>query len=180
MDYSNFWNLFGRNENEGKMKLTFMSWGFISPWAKDPFDKERPRPFNARSESVEEKKIFSGSWKYKRCLIPASGFIEKGFRIRKENSKTFWLGGIWSKWSSPDGAEIESCCVLTTEPNDLIKPLNHRMPVIVPDGYEEKWTEQAKDSYKLKDLMQIMTGWSSNGWVAEEIKKKQTYQMSFF
>ena len=160
-------------KNEGKMKLTFMSWGFISPWAKDPFDKERPRPFNARSESVEEKKIFSGSWKYKRCLIPASGFIEKGFRIRKENSKTFWLGGIWSKWSSPDGAEIESCCVLTTEPNDLIKPLNHRMPVIVPDGYEEKWTEQAKDSYKLKDLMQIMTGWSSNGWVAEEVKKNK-------
>ena len=46
-------------KNEGKIQTTFMSWGFISPWAKDPFDKARPRPFNARSETVEEKKLFS-------------------------------------------------------------------------------------------------------------------------
>ena len=130
-------------KNEGKMQSTFMSWGFISPWTKDPFDKNSPRPFNARSETVQEKKLFSESWKYKRCLIPASGFWEKKYRIRKENFQTFWLGGIWTKWSSKDGAEIESCCVLTTEPNDLIKPLHHRMPVVVPNGYEE-WTEQVK------------------------------------
>ena len=61
-------------KNEGKMKTTFMYWGFISPWAKNPFDKKNPRPFNARSETLEEKKLFSKSWKYKRCLIPASGF----------------------------------------------------------------------------------------------------------
>ena len=72
-------------KNEGRIKTTFMSWGFISPWAKDPFDKGRPRPFNARSETIEEKKLFSESWKHKRCLIPASGFFEKKFRIRKEN-----------------------------------------------------------------------------------------------
>ena len=41
-------------KNEGRIKTTFMTWGFIPPWAKDPFDK-RPRPFNARSESVGEK-----------------------------------------------------------------------------------------------------------------------------
>ena len=85
-------------KNEGKIKTTFMSWGLISPWAKDPFDKGRTRPFNARSETVEKKKLFSGSWKHKRCLIPASGFFEKKFRIRKENYETFWLGGIWSRW----------------------------------------------------------------------------------
>ena len=49
-------------KNEGKIKTTFMSWGFIPPWAKDPFDKKKPRPFNARSETVEEKNLFSGSW----------------------------------------------------------------------------------------------------------------------
>ncbi len=32
-----------------------MFWGFISPWDKDKFDKERTRPFNVRSETVEEK-----------------------------------------------------------------------------------------------------------------------------
>ena len=159
-------------KNEGKMKTTFMSWGFVPPWAKDPFDKKRPRPFNARLETVEEKKLFSESWKHKRCLIPASGFLEKSYLIRKENFDTFWLGGIWSKWTSPDGNEIESCCIITTEPNDLIKPLNHRMPVVVPNGYEKQWTEQVKDSNELKGLAKIMISWSPEGWVSEKIKKK--------
>ena len=157
-----------------------MSWGFISPWAQNPFDKGRPRPFNARSETVEEKKLFRGSWKHKRCLIPASGFFEKTYRIRKDNYETFWLGGIWSKWSSPDGAELESCCILTTEPNDLVKPLHHRMTVVVPNGYEEQWTEQVKDADELKGLIPIMMAWSSTGWILEEIDKKPTAQMNLF
>ena len=167
-------------KNEGKMKTTFMYWGFISPWAIDPFDKNRPRPFNARSETVEEKKLFSGSWKHKRCLIPASGFLEKKYRIRKENYETFWLGGVWSKWTSPDGAQIESCCVLTTQSNELIKPIHNRMPVVVPNGYEEKWTEQVKDSYELKGLASIMLSWSPEGWVSEEVNKRKIDQMNLF
>ena len=167
-------------KNEGKMKTTFMYWGFISPWAIDPFDKNRPRPFNARSETVEEKKLFSGSWKHKRCLIPASGFLEKKYRIRKENYETFWLGGVWSKWTSPDGAQIESCCVLTTQSNELIKPIHNRMPVVVPNGYEEKWTEQVKDSYELKGLASIMLSWSPEGWVSEEVNKRKIEQINLF
>ncbi len=167
-------------KNEGKIKTTFMSWGFISPWAKDPFDKERPRPFNARSESIEEKKLFSGSWRHKRCLIPATGFFEKKYRIRKDNYETFWLGGIWSKWISPNGAEIESCCILTTEPNTLIKPLHHRMPVVVPYGYEKEWTQQFKDADELKGLLPIIIGWPPDGWLVEEVNKKSSDQMSLF
>ena len=167
-------------KNEGKMTTTFMHWGFICPWAKDPFDKKRTKPFNARFETIEEIKLFSKSWKYKRCLIPASGFLEKAWLIRKENYETFWLGGIWSKWSSCDGAEIESCCILTTKPNDLIKPLHNRMPVVVPNGYEEQWTEQIKDSNELQDLLMIMMSWSPEGWVSEEVKKKHVDQFSLF
>ena len=167
-------------KNEGRIKTTFMTWGFISPWAKNPFDKERSIPFNARLETVEEKKLFSGSWKNKRCLIPASAFFEKKYRIRKENHETFWLGGLWSKWISPDGSELESCCVLTTEPNQLLKPLHHRMPVIVPNGYEERWTEQIKDAYELKGLLPIMMDWPTDGWVAEEVNKTPSDQMSLF
>ncbi len=167
-------------KNEGTLKTTFMSWGFISPWAKDPFDKERPRPFNARSESVQEKKLFSGSWKHKRCLIPASGFFEKKYLIRKENHEPFWLGGIWSKWISSDGAELESCCILTTESNEIVKSFHHRMPVVVPNGYEEQWTEQVKDINELKGLLPIMMSWSSEGWLVEEVTLKPNEQMSLF
>jgi len=167
-------------KNEGKIKTTFMSWGFISPWAKDPFDKKRPRPFNARSETIGEKTLFSGSWKHKRCLLPASGFFEKKYRIRKENYEPFWLGGVWSKWSSPDGTELESCCVLTTEPNEIVKPLHHRMPVVVPNGCEEQWTEQVKDTDELKGLLPIMMGWSPDGWIVEKAIEKTSDQMCLF
>ena len=167
-------------KNEGRIKTTFMMWGFISPWAKDPFDKKRPRPINARAETVEEKKLFSGSWKYKRCLIPASGFFEKRYLIRKANHESFWLGGIWSKWISPYGAELESFCILTTEPNEIVKPLHNRMPVVVPKGYEEQWTGQIKDINELKGLLPIMMGWSPDGWKVEEVNKVTTYQMNLF
>jgi len=90
------------------------------------------------------------------------------------------MGGIWSNWTSPDGAELESCCVLTTEPNTLVKPLHHRMPVIVPDGYEEQWTEHVKDLDELKGLLPMMMGWSPDGWVVEEVNKKPAAQMSLF
>ena len=45
------------------------------------------------------------------------------------------------------------------------------MPVIVPNGYEEQWTEQVKDAHELKGLIPIMLGWSSSGWITEEINK---------
>jgi len=160
-------------KNEGRVKTTFMSWGFVSPWTKDPFDKKISRPFNARLETVEEKKLFNRSWKYKRCLIPASGFFEKKYRFRKENYEMFWLGGIWSKWTSPDGAELESCCVLTTEPNELIKPFHHRMPVVVPNGLEKQWTEQVKDTAALNDLLQTIISWLPDGWLVENLDKKK-------
>jgi len=166
-------------KNEGKLKTTFMTWGFISPWAKDPFNKIGIRPFNARSETIQEKKLFRESWKNKRCLIPASSFFEKKFRIRKKNYETFWLGGIWSKWISPNGSEIESCCILTTAPNALIKPLHHRMPVIIPNGYEEKWTEQVKNHSELKGLLPLIRGWPTEGWLSEEVKKNPD-QISLF
>ena len=166
-------------KNEVRLKTSFMSWGFISPWANTPFDKEKPRPFISNSETIEEKRLFSGSWKYKRCLIPASGFFEKKYRIRKENYKTFWLVGIWSKWTSPNGAELESCCVLT-KPNILVKLLHHRMPVVVTDGYEKLWTEQFKDIDQLKGLHSIIMGWLHDGWILEEVYKCSSNQMTLF
>lgn len=167
-------------KDEGKVKTTFMYWGFISPWAKEALERKRPRPFNARSETVTEKKLFKDSWENKRCLIPSTGFLEKGFRIRKKNYKTFWLGGIWSRWKSNDGTEFDSCCILTTKSNDLVKNLNNRMPVVVPDGMEEKWIEQVKDLEELNLLLPFLKGWSGKNWIAEGLDKQKSIQMNLF
>ena len=54
------------------------------------------------------------------------------------------------------------------------------MPVIVPNGYEEQWIEQVKDVDKLKSLFPIMLGWSPDGWLIEDVKNKESDQMSLF
>tara|TARA_B100001029_G_C14983445_1_gene407475 strand:- start:181 stop:819 length:639 start_codon:yes stop_codon:yes gene_type:complete len=166
-------------KNEGKTHTSIMLWGFISEWSKDPFDTSRPKPFNARSESVEEKKLFRGSWKHKRCLIPASGFIEKSHLISRKDSQIFWLGGLWNRWMSQEGSELESCCVLTTEPNDLVKQFHNRMPVIIPNGLEEEWIASVKNANDLKALGPLMNKWNPEEWKAEPMNKLGTNQLSF-
>lgn len=54
------------------------------------------------------------------------------------------------------------------------------MPVIIPKGFEEQWTEQVKDAVDLKGLIPIMMGWSPDGWIVEDVKKKQIDQISLF
>ena len=54
------------------------------------------------------------------------------------------------------------------------------MPVIVPDGYEEQWIEQFKDSDELKGLFPILMGWYPDGWLVEDLKKNEIDQMSLF
>ena len=167
-------------KNEGKTCTSLMLWGFVSEWAKDPFDASIPRPFNARAETVGEKKLFRGSWRHKRCALPASGFFEKGHRISRKDSQPFWLAGIWNRWMSPEGSELETCCVLTTEPNTLIKPLHSRMPVIIPNGLEEDWIASVKNVPALRALEPMLSGWSPEGWEANPIQKQPISQMSLF
>jgi len=166
-------------KHEGKIQTSIMLWGFISEWSKDPFHSSRPKPFNARSESVEEKKLFRASWRHKRCLIPASGFLEKDHLISRKDTQTFWLGGIWNRWMSQEGSEIESCCVLTTKPNDLVKQFHNRMPVIIPKGREEEWISSVKSADELKEIKPLMNKWNSEEWKAEPINKPETSQLSF-
>ncbi len=165
-------------QEHGVKSTTVMVWGFLPDWRKNPIDC--PRPINARAETVATKISFQASWRNRRCLIPANGFFEKGRSIRKLNSEPFWLGGIWNRWLGADGSEIESCCILTTKANDLIKSLHHRMPVIIPKGLEDLWVGQA-DKYDLCALEDLLHGWSPNDWMIDQLKKEQEYgQINLF
>tara|TARA_Y100001968_G_C19453982_1_gene770848 strand:- start:1918 stop:2556 length:639 start_codon:yes stop_codon:yes gene_type:complete len=167
-------------KNEGKTTTSLMLWGFISEWAKNPFQKENNKPFNARAETIDKKKLFRGSWKHKRCLLPASGFFEKGHRISRQDQQPFWLAGIWNRWMSAEGSEIESCCVITTESNKLIQPIHNRMPVIVPQGLEEEWVTSVKNESELRALKPILSPWNSKGWKTEPIAQASMFQMNLF
>jgi len=131
--------------NENANKLTYVKWGLVPSWAKDP--SIGYKMINARSETASEKPSFRSAFKRRRCLIPADGFFEwtkQGKKkvpmyIHLEDNALFAFAGLWEAWQSPDGSELQTCTILTTEPNELIKPLHHRMAVILEKDDYETW-----------------------------------------
>lgn len=129
--------------------LELLRWGLIPSWAKE--EKISARMINLRDDTVTQKPSFKGALRYRRCLIPADGFYEwtdagpgakkQPVYIRRRDGAPFAFGGLWDHWVSPTGAEIESCTIITTEPNDLVRPVHDRMPVIIPGASYEEWLD---------------------------------------
>ena len=135
--------------NDGHRQATFFLWGFMPTWAKDA-NFER-RLINARSETLAEKPSFKGAYKYRRCLILADGFYEWQ-ALGKAKTKTphyifmksrqpFAFAGLWSDWESADGSTVKTCTIITTQPNELMRPIHARMPVILPPAAYRAWLD---------------------------------------
>ena len=149
-----------RSDQSGP-EASLMLWGLIPGWLKVP--GQGPRPFNARAETVAEKPSFRGSWRHRRCLIPASCFFEKGRAVRRIDRQPFWLAGLWDRWLGNDGSELETCTILTTTPNALIRPLHQRMPVVISRGLEDAWMESV-DGRQLRALEPLLAPWDPGDW----------------
>jgi putative SOS response-associated peptidase YedK len=137
--------------NDGKIRANFFVWGLIPSWAKDPSIGNRM--INARAETLAEKPAFRSAYKYHRCLIFANGFFEwqaqAGVKskvphfIRLKSGMPFTFAGLWEHWQSPDGSEVQSATIITTDPNELMATLHNRMPVILPSNTYTQWIDPA-------------------------------------
>jgi len=133
--------------NTDQRRLDYFVWGLIPFWSKDP--KIGNRMINARGETLSEKPSFKAPYKYRRCLVLSSGFYEwqklpgnstkVPHHIRLKSGKPFAFAGLWDRWNASDGSEILSATIITTQPNDFIKPIHNRMPVILPPSSFESW-----------------------------------------
>ncbi|MFZ2161982.1 MAG: SOS response-associated peptidase [Sideroxyarcus sp.] len=132
------------DESENR-HLSLMKWGLIPSWAKDPTIGNKLS--NARGETVAEKPSFRSAFKHHRCIIPASGFYEwkteKGIKqpwyISLKSGDPMAFAGLWETWHSKDGQIIESCCIITTDANEIMQPIHDRMPVILDAGQWDTW-----------------------------------------
>ena len=124
-------------------KLSFLKWGLVPSWAKDP--KIGNRMINARAETAPQKPSFRTAFKRRRCLIPADGYYEwvkrDGLKapmyIQRDDREIFAFAGLWENWKQADGSWLSTCAILTKDANDFIRPMHHRMTVIVePEDYE--------------------------------------------
>lgn len=121
-----------------------LSWGLLPPWAEAPND--RGRQINARSETVFEKPTFKSAAVRHRCLIPASGFYEwaKGagpsqpWFVHRTDGDPIAMAGIWRQSRFGD-VVVESCAILTMDAYPAIKPIHHRMPVMLDPAAWDAW-----------------------------------------
>ncbi|MBN2472979.1 MAG: SOS response-associated peptidase [Pirellulales bacterium] len=132
---------------ESPRELVWLCWGLIPGWAKDPAIGNRM--INARSETAAEKPAYRAAFRRRRCLVAADGFYEwqrggkrkQPYFIRLRDDRPFALAGLWESWEGPDHAAIESCTILTTEPNALMRPIHNRMPVILAEDAYQPWLD---------------------------------------
>jgi putative SOS response-associated peptidase YedK len=143
-----------------------LRWGLVPSWAKDPAIGSRM--INARAETVAEKPSFRTALRYRRCLVIADGFYEwqrqgskkQPFYFHLNDHQPFGFAGLWEQWESQTTGEIlETCTILTTEANDVLRPVHDRMPVILQPKDYDRWLDP--DLNKSADLLPLLQPYSA-------------------
>lgn len=136
---------------EGRRQFALVRWGLIPSWVKDA--KDFTLLINARGESVQEKPAFKNAIRRRRCLFPADGFYEwktigarkHAFFARPKGGGPVAFAGVWESWMGPNGEEMETAAIVTTEANREMAAVHHRAPVIVPPDQFDFWLDPRID-----------------------------------
>ncbi len=149
-------------EPESERVLSKLKWGLVPSWSKDASTSKGL--INARAETLTEKPSFREAFKSHRCIIPASGFYEwqkKGIGAKQpfyfylKEKDVFGFAGLWEEWLDKQTGELlETCTIITTEANDVLKPVHDRMPVILKaENYDEWLDAKEKNTEKLQKFL---------------------------
>jgi len=131
---------------DGRRELVALRWGLVPFWAKDPAIGNGM--INARAETVAEKPAFRAAYRRRRCLVLTDGFYEwhrEGpvklpYFISLASEEPFAFAGLWEHWRSKEAEEsLQTATLITTQANDFLAPLHHRMPVILGPERAERW-----------------------------------------
>jgi len=134
----------------GERELVQVRWGFVPRWAKDP--SIGARMINARAETITERPAFRNAFQRHRCLVPADGFYEwrrgvagkQPMRIGRADAQPFGMAGLYERWLSPEGEVLDTCAIVTTQADAVLRPIHDRMPVIVPPEHYARWLDAAE------------------------------------
>jgi putative SOS response-associated peptidase YedK len=143
-------------------EATLLRWGLIPHWAKDA--RIAYKMINARAETLLEKSSYRTLVGSRRCLIVADGFYEwrvgsdgrkQPIRFSRIDEDAFGFAGLWTTWADRHGGElVESCTIITTTPNELVAPVHHRMPVILPPELEQPWLDPGVEAHEALSFLQ--------------------------
>ncbi len=136
---------------EGERHFALVRWGLIPAWVRDP--KGFALLINARGESIHEKPAFRNAMKRRRCLFPADGFYEwkieagrrRAFHLRRSGGGPLAFAGLWETWIGPNGEELDTAAIVTTQANREMAAVHHRAPVILPPEQFGLWLDDRAD-----------------------------------
>lgn len=156
-------------------RLDRVRWGLVPGWAKDL--SAGNRMINARAETLAERPAFRAAFRHRRCLVAADGFYE--WKRLDGSKQPYWIGlqdrrplafaGLWEHWDAPDGSgTVESCTIITTGADHVVRPLHERMPVILaPDDYD-RWLDPDAGP---PDLQRLLVPFESDDLVAYPVSR---------
>jgi putative SOS response-associated peptidase YedK len=151
--------------DSGARECVGLQWGLVPFWSKDAGGGARLA--NARAEGIARKPSFREPFRQRRCAVPASGFYEWQtlgprkfpwyFRMRDDSPLA--LAGLWEHWLAPDGTVLETCSLITTTPNEVVRSVHDRMPVILRGSATDTWLDPAVDDpARLEPLLAPLPG----------------------
>ena len=132
--------------------LAMLRWGLVPFWAKDVSIGNRM--INARAETLAEKPSFRNALKKRRCLVLADGYYEwhrdgdlkTPWYISQQDGQPMAFAGLWESWNDPDSeSRLETATIITTEANQFLQRLHHRMPVILNVEQAREWLDTSTD-----------------------------------
>ena len=62
------------------------------------------------------------------------------YSIEMKDDSPFVFAGLWDGWQNPETNEwLRTCTIITGEPNELVREIHTRMPVILPTETHDRW-----------------------------------------
>jgi putative SOS response-associated peptidase YedK len=142
-------------------QIVLMRWGLMPHWAKDA--KTAYKMINARVETLTQRLAFRGLLSHQRCLVPACGYYEwqgeggdkTPYYIHPQGEHYIAFGGLYDVWTTPDGEELYTFTIITTDADELMAKLHNRMPVILARALEAAWLDP--ELTKAPDVLDILS-----------------------
>jgi putative SOS response-associated peptidase YedK len=160
----------------GARVMKMMRWGLIPFWGTKPGTRP-PLMINARVESLDAKQVFRDALARKRCLVPADGFFEwkrsggKGATptpmwIHPEPHRFIAFAGLWARAKADSGRDVLSFTIVTGPPNELVRPIHDRMPIVLDRSAWAAWLDPSLDGDGARALLGVP---AIGDWRADEV-----------
>lgn len=133
-----------------------MRWGLAPPWSRDP----KRGPINARCETIATQPMFRAAFRQRRCAVPVSGFYEwqgadapkQPWYISASDGMGLYLAGVW-EIREDDARALRTFSIITTTPNDLMRPIHDRMPAILTPQDAERWLDPSLEPGEARAML---------------------------